>query len=165
MAKWPLVTRLLGKVYCVSKQPHAPVNTLKASLLSFCGVIAVVSALAQPNSQFPVSTNGPESTPTPSSRQKPSRRRLLPHRCFRLLPVRRRSRMAQCPCLCRRCPRPFLDAKTLSEQLNVPIPAPSQFSEPLMKPREWIFSPAILQPSPTPAPTLSPTPDPTQSHQ
>ena len=29
----------------------------------------------------------------------------------------------------------------------MPIPAPSQFSEPLMKPDEWIFSPAILQPS------------------
>ena len=32
--------------------------------LSFCGVIAVVSALAQPNSQFPVSANVPEPTPT-----------------------------------------------------------------------------------------------------
>ena len=56
------------------------------------------------------------------------------------------------------------NAKALSEELNVPIPAPSQFSEPLMKPGEWIFSPAILQPSPTPSPALSPTPNPTQSH-
>ena len=39
-------------------------------------------------------------------------------------------------------PTPVLqDAKTLSEQLNVPVPAPSQFSEPLMKPGEWEFSP------------------------
>jgi hypothetical protein len=37
-------------------------------------------------------------------------------------------------------PTPVLqDAKTLSEELNRPIPAPSQFSEPLMKPREWEF--------------------------
>ena len=63
-------------------------------------------------------------------------------------------------------PTPVLqDAKTLSEQLNIPIPAPSQFSEPFMKPGEWEFSPAILQPSPNPAPTLSPTPNPAQSHQ
>ena len=64
-------------------------------------------------------------------------------------------------------PRPVLqDAKTLSEELNVPIPAPSQFSEPLMKPREWDILASNLQPpSPTPAPTLSPTPNPTQSHQ
>ena len=53
-------------------------------------------------------------------------------------------------------PTPVLEnAKALSEELNVPIPAPSQFSEPLMKPGEWIFSPAILQPSPTPSPALS----------
>ena len=155
----------------LASKPHAPVNTLKASLLSFCGVIAVVSALAQPNSQFPVSTNVPEPTPTPQTSplltpetvsSPPTPAPMLSP----IVPVRRRSRMAQCPCLCRRCLRPsFEDAKTLSEQLNVPIPAPSQFSEPLMKPGEWIFSPAILQPSPTPAPTLSPTPDPTQSHQ
>ena len=56
-------------------------------------------------------------------------------------------------------PTPVLEnAKALSEELNVPIPAPSQFSEPLTKPGEWIFSPAILQPSPTPSPALSPTP-------
>ena len=36
-------------------------------------------------------------------------------------------------------PTPVLEnAKALSEELNVAIPAPSQFSEPLMKPGEWI---------------------------
>ena len=63
-------------------------------------------------------------------------------------------------------PTPVLEnAKALFEELNVPTPAPSQFFEPLMKPGEWIFSPAILQPSPTPSPALSPTATPTQSHQ
>ena len=63
-------------------------------------------------------------------------------------------------------PTPVLqDANTLSEELNRPIPAPSQFSEPLMKPAEWRYSPAIALPSPIPVPTPSPALTPTQSPQ
>ena len=63
-------------------------------------------------------------------------------------------------------PTPVLqDAETLFEQLNRPIPAPSQCSEPLMKSGEWEFSPAIVLPSPIPAPTFSPASTPAQSHQ
>ena len=143
-----------------------PVNTLKASLLSFCGVIAVVSALAQPNSQFPVSTNGPESTPTPFLTPETVSSSPTPAPMLSPSPSPTPLPDGTMPLPLPAMPTPVLEnAKTLSEQLNVPIPAPSQFSEPLMKPREWIFSPAILQPSPTPAPTLSPTPNPTQSHQ
>ena len=42
-------------------------NTRKARLLSLYGLIAVVSALARPNSQFPVSTNVAEPTPPPET--------------------------------------------------------------------------------------------------
>ena len=39
-------------------------NARKARLVCFFGVIAVVSALAQPTSQLPASTNVPEPSPT-----------------------------------------------------------------------------------------------------
>ena len=145
-------------------------NTHKARLLSFCGVIAVVSALAQPNGQFPVSTNVPEPTPTPETSPLLTPETVLssPTPAPMLSPTPSPTPLPDgtMPLPLPAMPTPVLEnAKTLSEQLNVPIPAPSQFSEPLMKPGGWEFSPAILQPSPTTAPTLSPTPNPTQSHQ
>jgi hypothetical protein len=145
-------------------------NTLKASLLSLCGVIAVASALAQPNGQFPVSTNVPEPTPAPqpSPLLTPETVLSLPTPAPMLSPTPSPTPLPDgtMPLPLPAMPTPVLqDAKTLSEQLNVPIPAPSQFSEPLMKPGEWEFSPAIVLPSPNPAPTLSPCPTPTQSHQ
>jgi hypothetical protein len=157
------------------------VNTLKASLLSFCGVVAVVSALAQPNSQFPVSTNAvstndPEPTPTPETSPLLTPETVLspPTPAPMLSPTPNSAPFPSptplpdgtMPLPLPAMPRPVLqDAKTLSEELNRPIPAPSQFSEPLMKPGEWEFSPAIVLPSPNPAPTFSPAPTPTQSHE
>jgi hypothetical protein len=139
------------------------VNTLKATLLSCCGVIAVGSALAQPNSQFPVSTNVPEPTPTPQTSplltpetvpSPPS-----PAPIFSPSPSPTPLPDGTMPLPLPAMPTPVLrDAETLSEELNRPIPAPSQFSEPLMKSGEWEFSPAIVLPSPTPAPAFSPTP-------
>ena len=145
-------------------------NTLKASLLSFCGVIAVVSVLAQPNSQFPVWTNVPEPTPIPQTSPLLTPETVVspptPTPMLSLTPSPTPLPDGTMPLPLPAMPTPVLqDAKTLSEQLNVPIPAPSQFSEPLMKPGEWEFSPAIVLPSPNPAPTFSPAPTPTQSHQ
>ena len=145
-------------------------NTRIARLLSLFGLIAVGSALAQPNSQFPVSTNVAEPTPPPETSPLLTPEKLLssPTPAPMLSPTPSPTPLPDgtMPLPLPAMPTPVLEnAKALSEELNVPIPAPSQFSEPLMKPGEWIFSPAILQPSPTPSPALSPTPDPTQSHQ
>ena len=145
-------------------------NTRIARLLSLFGLIAVVSALAQPSSQFPVSTNVAEPTPLPETSPLLTPEKLLssPTPAPMLSPTPSPTPLPDgtMPLPLPAMPTPVLEnAKALSEELNVPIPAPSQFSEPLMKPGKWIFSPAILQPSPTPSPALSPTPDPTQSRQ
>ena len=141
-------------------------NARKARLVCFFGVNAVVSALAQPNGQFPISTNVPEPTPTPLLTPETVSSPPTPAPMLSPTPSPTPLPDGTMPLPLPAMPAPVLEnAKTLSEQLNVPIPAPSQFSEPLMKPGEWIFSPAILQPSPTPAPTLSPTANPTQPHQ
>jgi hypothetical protein len=115
------------------------VNALKVCLASFLLRSDCRAALAQTADSRAFGVSYPRTTPLPDGTMP------LP------LPV---------------MPTPVLqDAKTLSEELNRPIPAPTQFSEPLMKPREWEFSPAIVLPSPNPAPTLSPADTPSQSHQ
>jgi hypothetical protein len=146
------------------------VNALKVCLASVCCAATVASALAQTNGQFPVSTNAIEPTPTPQTSPLLTPETLSPPPTPAPLvsptpaptPLPDGTMPLPLPVM----PTPVLqDAKTLSEELNRPIPAPSQFSEPLMKPREWEFSPAIVLPSPNPAPTLSPAHTPTQSHQ
>jgi hypothetical protein len=147
-------------------------KALKVCLATFCCAATIGSALAQTNGQFPVSTNVIEPTPTPQTSPFLAPETLSPPPTPAPLvsptpaptPLPDGTMPLPLPVM----PTPVLqDAKTLSEQLNVPIPAPSQFSEPLMKPGEWKFSPAIVLPSPNPAPTLSPTPIPIpkQSHQ
>jgi hypothetical protein len=146
------------------------VNTLKVCLASFCYAATVASAFAQTNGQFPVPTNVIEPTPTPQTSPVLVPETLFPSPTPAPLasptpaptPLPDGTMPLPLPVM----PKPVLrDAKALSEQLNVPIPAPSQFSEPLMKPGEWKFSPAIVLPSPNPAPTPSPTSTPMNPHQ
>jgi hypothetical protein len=144
------------------------VNALKVCLVSFCCAATFAVALAQTNSQFPASTNVIEPTPTPQTSPLLSPETLfpLPTPVTMVSPTPAPTPLPDgtMPLPLPVMPTPVLqDAKTLSEELNRPIPAPSQFSEPLMKPAEWEFSPAIALPLPTPASTLSATPTPMQS--
>jgi outer membrane protein TolC len=134
------------------------VNTLKACLVSIgCGA-AVFSALAQTNSQHPASTNAPEPTPTPKTSPLLTPQTVLPTPpplpAFSpyptplpdgsmppALPPMPTPALAPTPLpdgtmplTPPPMPTPVLqDANTLSEQLNLPIPAPTQAPEPLKR--------------------------------
>ena len=147
---------------------------VRVCLAFFCCGVTVASALAQTNSQFPVPTNVPEaaSTPQTSPLIKPESLFSTPAPLLSPTPIPTPFPSptplpdGTMPLPLPVMPTPVLqDANTLSEELNRPIPAPSQFSEPLMKPAEWRYSPAIALPSPIPVPTLSPALTPTQSPQ
>ena len=134
------------------------VNTLKACLVSIGCVAAVFSALAQTNSQFPASTNAPEPTPTPQTSPLLTPQTVLPTPpplpAFSpyptplpdgsmplALPPMPTPALAPTPLpdgtmplTPPPMPTPVLqDANTLSEQLNLPIPAPTQVPEPLKR--------------------------------
>ena len=134
------------------------VNTLKACLVSIgCGA-AVFSALAQTNSQYPASTNAPEPTPTPKTSPLLTPQTVLPTppplpalspyptplpdgSMPPALPPMPTPALAPTPLpdgtmplTPPPMPTPVLqDANTLSEQLNLPIPAPTQVPEPLKR--------------------------------
>jgi hypothetical protein len=138
-------------------------DAIKVSLAAFCCAATVASALAQTGGQSPASTSLLEPTPTPQSSPLLSPEVLLasPGAAPSVSPTPAPTPLPDgtMPLPLPVTPTPVLqNAETLSEELDRPIPAPSQFPEPLMKPAEWQFSPAIVQPSPIPAPTLSPTP-------
>ena len=134
------------------------VNTLKACLISFGGVVALFSALAQTNSQFPVSTNAPEPTPTPQTSPLLMPQTLLPTppplpalspnptplpdgtMPLALPPMPTPAPIptplpdGTMPLTPPPMPTPVLqDANTLSEQLNLPLPSPTQIPEPLTR--------------------------------
>ena len=134
------------------------VNTFKACLVLFGGVAAVLSALAQTSSQFPVSTNAPEPTPTPQTSPLLTPQTVLPTppplpalspyptplpdgtMPLALPPMPTPAPIptplpdGTMPLTPPPMPTPVLqDANTLSEQLNLPLPAPTQFSEPLKR--------------------------------
>ena len=134
------------------------VNTLKACLVSLGGVVALFSALAQTNSQFPVSTNAPGPTPTPQTSPLLTPQTLLPtppplpalspnptplpDGTMPLalppmptpVPIPTPLPDGTMPLTPPPMPTPVLqDANTLSEQLNLPIPAPTQVPEPLRR--------------------------------
>ena len=134
------------------------VNTFKACLVLFGGVAAVLSALAQTSDQFPVSTNAPEPTPTPQTSPLLTPQTVLPtppplpalspyptplpdgSMPLALPPMPAPATMptplpdGTMPLTPPPMPTPVLqDANTLSEQLNLPLPAPTQFSEPLKR--------------------------------
>ena len=113
--------------------PHrfaaGPVNTRIARLLSLFGLIAVVSALAQLNSQFPV-TNVAEPTPPPETSALLTPEKLLssPTPAPVLSPTPSPTPLPDgtMPLPLPAMPTPVLEnAKTLSEQLNAPIPRPA----------------------------------------
>jgi outer membrane protein TolC len=134
------------------------VNTLKACLVSFCCIAAAFFALAQTNNQYPVSTNAPEPTPTPPTSPLLTPQTILPTPpplpalspiptplpdgtmplvppplptpAFSPTPLPDGTMPLTPPPM----PTPVLpDAQTLSEQLNLPLPAPTQIPEPLKK--------------------------------
>jgi outer membrane protein TolC len=155
------------------------VNTLKACLIAFGAVVAAFFALAQTNSQIPVSTNAPEPTPTPRTSPLLTPQTVLPTPpplpafspiptplpdgtmpltppplptpafsptplpdgtmpvtpplpapAFSPTPLPDGTMPLTPPPM----PTPVLpDASTLSDQLNLPLPAPTQIPEPLPK--------------------------------
>ena len=134
------------------------VNTLKAFLVSFCCIAAALFALAQTTNQFPVSTNAPEPTPTPPTSPLLTPQTVLPTPpplpafspiptplpdgtmplvspplptpAFSPTPLPDGTMPLTPPPM----PTPVLpDASTLSDQLNLPLPAPTQLAEPLKK--------------------------------
>ena len=132
------------------------VNTFKACLVFFGGI--VLSALAQTNSQFPVSTNAPEPTPTPQTSPLLTPQTVLPTppplpalspyptplpdgtmpRALPPMPTPASMPTplpdGTMPLTPPPMPTPVLqDANTLSEQLNLPLPAPTQFPEALKR--------------------------------
>ena len=134
------------------------VNTLKACLVSFGGLVAIFSALAQTNSQFPVSTNSPQPTPTPKTSPLLTPETVLPTPPpFPALspnptplpdgtmplalppmptpvPIPTPLPDGTMPLTPPPMPTPVLqDANTLSEQLNLPLPSPTQIPEPLTR--------------------------------
>ena len=134
------------------------VDTFKACLVFFGGIAAVVAAFAQTNSQFPVSTNAPEPTPTPQTSPLLTPQTVLPTppplpalspyptplpdgtMPLAVPPMPTPASMptplpdGTMPLTPPPMPTPVLqDANTLSEQLNLPLPAPTPFSEPLKR--------------------------------
>jgi outer membrane protein TolC len=134
------------------------VNTLKACLVSIGFGAAVFSALAQTNSQHSASTNAPEPTPTPKTSPLLTPQTVLPTPppLPALSPYPTPLPDGSMPLALPPMPTPALaptplpdgtmpltpppmptpvlqDANTLSEQLNLPIPAPAQVPEPLKR--------------------------------
>jgi len=132
------------------------VNTFKVCLALFGSVVAVFCALAQTSSQFPVSTNAPEPTPTPQTSPLLIPETIVPSPSPMLSPGPSPTPLPDgtmplvlppmptpapiptplpdgtMPLTPPPMPTPVLqDANTLSEQLNLPIPAPAQLPEPL----------------------------------
>jgi outer membrane protein TolC len=112
------------------------VNALKAFLVSFGGVVAVLSAFAHTNSQFPISTNAPEPTPTPQTSPILTPQAVLPTPtplpmlCSNPTPLPDGAMPLALPAIS----TPVLqDANTILEQLNLPLLSPVQFPEPLKK--------------------------------
>ncbi len=134
------------------------VNTFEACLVFFGGVVAVLSILAQTNSKFPVSTNAPEPAPTPQTSPLLTPQTVLPTppplpalspyptplpdgpmpRALPPMPTPASMPTplpdGTMPLTPPPMPTPVLqDANTLSEQLNLPLPSPTQLSEPLKR--------------------------------
>jgi outer membrane protein TolC len=134
------------------------VNTFKACLVFFGGIAAVLAAFAQTNSQFPVSTNAPEPTPTPQTSPLLTPQTVLPTPpplpalspyptplpdgamppvlppMPTPAPIPTPLPDGTMPLTPPPMPTPVLqDANTLSEQLNLPLPSPTQLSEPLKR--------------------------------
>ena len=117
------------------------VNTLKACLILLGGVVAAFSTIAQTTGQFPPSTNAADATPTPTPTPAPTPEptpvpmpeAVLPSPSpFPELPSPTPLPDGTMPLIPPPMPTPVLqDASTLSDELNLPIPAPGQISEPL----------------------------------
>ncbi|HEY5811430.1 MAG TPA: TolC family protein [Terrimicrobiaceae bacterium] len=128
------------------------VNFLKASLVFVAVVAAVFSTLAQTTSQLPVNAPlDPTPTPTVTPAPIPSPTPVFTPTAFpaltpfpeaassptpapALIPLPRPTPLPDgtMPLTPPPLPTPVLqDASTLSDQLNLPLPAPDQFSEPL----------------------------------
>ena len=112
------------------------VNALKAFLVSFGGVVAILSAFAHTNSQFPISTNAPEPTPTPQTSPILTPQAVLPTPtplpmlCPNPTPLPDGAMPLALPAIS----TPVLqDANTILEQLNLPLLSPVQLPEPLKK--------------------------------
>jgi outer membrane protein TolC len=112
------------------------VNALKAFLVSFGGVVAILSAFAHTNSQFPISTNAPEPTPTPQTSPILTPQAVLPTPtplpmlCPNPTPPPDGAMPLALPAIS----TPVLqDANTILEQLNLPLLSPVQLPEPLKK--------------------------------
>ena len=124
------------------------VNILKACLPVLCAVAVVLSTLAQ-NAQFPPT---PTPTPTPTPIPEPTPMAVpepvvpLPSPLSTLAPLASPSPFPTLPPLASPTPLPdgtmpltpppmptpvLPDASTLSDQLNLPLPAPGQLHEPL----------------------------------
>ncbi|HEY5780026.1 MAG TPA: hypothetical protein VIT00_14885, partial [Terrimicrobiaceae bacterium] len=116
-------------------------NTLKACLILLGGVVAAFSTIAQTTGQFPPSTNAADATPTPTPTPAPTPEptpvpmpeAVLPSPSpFPELPSPTPLPDGTMPLTPPPMPTPVLqDANTLSEELNLPIPAPGQIPEPL----------------------------------
>jgi hypothetical protein len=154
----------------LSRQSRLMLEALQVCVASVCCVATVAQAFAQTRGESAVSTNVLEPTPAPQTSPLLPPEALFPSPTPSPLvsptpsptPLPDGTMPQPLPVM----PTPVLQgAETLAEELDQPIPVPRQFSEPLMKPAEWKFSPAIGLPSPSVAPTLSPTPTPMQSHQ
>jgi len=112
------------------------VNALKAFLVFFGGVVAILSAFAHTNSQFPISTNAPEPTPTPQTSPILTPQAVLPTPtplpmlCPNPTPPPDGAMPLALPAIS----TPVLqDANTILEQLNLPLLSPVQLPEPLKK--------------------------------
>jgi outer membrane protein TolC len=135
------------------------VNILKACLPALCAVAAVLSTLAQ-STQLPApGTYEPTPTPTPTPTPIPEPTPLVvpepvvpsPSPLSTLAPLASPSPLPTLPPLASPTPLPdgtmpltpppmptpvLPDASTLSDQLNLPLPAPGQLHEPLAPGRE-----------------------------
>jgi hypothetical protein len=152
------------------RQSRLMLNALQVCVAGVCCVATVAQARAQTTRESAVSTNVLEPTPAPETSPLVSPEMLFqsptPGPLVSPTPLPRPLPDGTMPQPLPVMPTPVLqDAETLAKELDQPLPVPRQFAEPLMKPAEWKFLPAIAVPSPSAAPSLFPPPTPTQSHQ
>jgi hypothetical protein len=165
-----LLSRKESHGLCYRGSQEFVLKALQVCVASICCAVTVAQALAQTTPESAVSTNILEPTPAPQTSPLPSPETLFrsptPSPLVSPTPLPTPLPDGTMPQPLPVMPTPVLqDAETLAKELDQPLPGPRQFSEPLMKPGEWKFSPAIGLPSPSVAPTLSPSPTPMQSHQ
>jgi hypothetical protein len=165
-----LLSREESHGLCYRGSQEFVLKALQVCVASICCAATVAQALAQTTPESAVSTNVLEPTPAPQSSPLLSPETLFqsptPSPLVSPTPLPTPLPDGTMPQPLPVMPTPVLqDAETLAKELDQPLPVPRQFAEPLMKPGEWKFSPAIGLPSPSVAPTLSPLPTPTQSHQ